>query len=211
MKSDLSNIISDLIKEDHYQGIINSEDFYFEKLKELFSGYKTYNIVQFKGKMEEFINKPPEIFHFQEFLEQNKGTAFFEFLELIGRMISICDGKGYNINNWNPYQDKRSISPAIFTQKNWTYCFFKYSLNNFSFDGWDEKTFITFQYAIRFIENPVQNVNITSQNHRGQICDYFELKNESEIITLFPDFTSLVKNGNNKGVLIASILYHASV
>lgn len=211
MGIELKSIIDDLIKEDHYQEIINSEDFYFEKLKVLFNEYKSFSIGHIKRNMEEFINNPPEIFHFQEFLDSNKETSFIEFLELIGRMITIFDGKGYNINKWNPYQDKRHISPAIFTQKNWTFCFFKYTLNNFSFDGWDEKTFITFQHAIRFIENPGQNVNITSQNHRGQICNYFELKNESEIITLFPDYASSVKNSSNQGVLIASILYHPNI
>jgi CRISPR/Cas system Type II protein with McrA/HNH and RuvC-like nuclease domain len=89
MEIELKSIINDLIKEDHYQEIINSEDFYSEKLKVLFNEYKTFSIGQLKESMEEFINNPPESFHFQEFLDRNKDTTFIEFLELIGRMITI--------------------------------------------------------------------------------------------------------------------------
>jgi len=213
MEPELDNIINDLIKEDHYQKVINSEEFFFEKLKVLFNRYKTYSIASFKDKLEEFINNPPKEFHYKEFLEKNKDSAYYEFLELIGKMTSIFDGKGYNINEWNPYPDKRYVSPAIFTQKNWAYCFFKYLLDGFSFQDWEKNRFqfITFQYAINFIENPQQNVNITSQNHRSQICEYFKLKNDSEIITLFQDYTNLIKNTDNAGVLVASILYHPNL
>ncbi|MGD0754509.1 MAG: AAA family ATPase [Bacteroidales bacterium] len=204
---ELKSNIDSFINETHYQEIINSQEFYFERLRELFNEYKSYNIDSFKNKLEAFIANPPEKFRFQDILDQNLGTAYFKFLELIGKSISVFDSKGYNINEWNPYPDKRTISSAIFTQKDWIYCLFMYKLNNFTFPGSEEKQYITFQHAVSFIENPDQNVNITSQNHRKQIVDFFNLQNESEINTLFQEYTSVVKNEINKGVLVASILY----
>lgn len=204
---DIKKKIEEFISDNYFQDIINSEEFYFSKLLELFHEYKIFDIGDFKNDLEQFVVNIPLEFKFQELLDKTNNKRFNEFLTLIGKLISIFDEKGYNSKEWNTYADKRCVSRAQFTQKNWTYCLFKYKLNNFNFLDIDQNKYRTFRYAIEFIENPEIKVNITSQNHRGQICKFFNLSNESDLILLFNEFTSLVKNKANKGVLIAGILY----
>jgi len=208
---EINDVISGFIKENYYQDVIESKDFYYDKLSELFLEYKNYEIDAFRDKLEAFIKNPPKPFHFQDMLDNNSDKAYYDFLLIIGKLVSIFDEKGYNSTEWNPYPDKRRISMAQFTQKNWTYCLFIYKLNDFTFSGLDQRTYATFRYSIEFIENPGQNVCITSQNHRNQICKYFKLENESKIITLFDHFSSTVKNENNIGVLVTRILYHPAI
>ncbi len=204
---DVQKKIEEFISDNYFQDIINSEEFYFSKLLELFNEYKIFDIEDFKNDLEQFVANIPIDFKFQDLLDKANSKRFHEFLTLIGKLISIFDEKGYNSKEWNTYADKRCVSRSQFTQKNWTYCLFKYKLNNFNFLDIEQNKYRTFRYAIEFIENPEINVNITSQNHRGQICKFFNLSNESDLILLFNEFTSLVKNKANKGVLIAGILY----
>src|ERR1700757_1378890 len=132
MSAEMDDIINSFILQDYYQRIIESESFYFDELKKLYDDYKKFDIAPFKTKIQDFIDASPGAFKFQELLDGSKGAAYHDFLLLLGKMISIFDEKGYNTAEWNPYQDKRRVSRAQFTQRNWTYCFFKYKLNSFS-------------------------------------------------------------------------------
>src|ERR1035437_9334452 len=190
---ELKTIIDSFIAEDDYQDIIHSAVYYFSELSNLFTKYKEYDITSFKKVLEDFIAIEQEDFRFQDLLNKHDKTKSYDFLLLIGKLIASFDEKGYNKNVWNPYPDKRVISRAQFTQKNWTYCFFKYKLNNFTFSGLDDIKYSTFRYAVDYILNPEKNVNITSQNHRKEIVNYFALKDEKEIINLFENYTASVK------------------
>lgn len=205
---EINEIIEGFIKQDYYQGIIDSDKFYYDELSKVYGDYKKYNVEPFKNKLEEFIEKQPDPFRFQNLLDSNINTPYYDFLMLIGKLIAMFDEKGYNKNTWNTYEDKRVVSRAQFTQRNWTYCLFKYKLNNFNFQGLEQITFSTFRYVIEFVESPEQNVNITSQGHRKQIVDHFKLATEKDIVTLFAEYTDNVKNTKNKGVLVAAIIYH---
>lgn len=206
--ADLILVEDTLIEMEPFNTIIHSEEFYYEELLSLFQKYKDYNIDTFKSKLTDFINNPLKDFKFQKLLEDSEVIPEYQnFLLLIGKMIAISDSKGYNKQKWNPYIDKRVLSKANFTQKEWTFCFFKFKINNLNFDELNPITHGAFLNAIRFIENPISNVNITSSPHRKLITGHYGLKSENEILNLFPEYTSKVKNNLNKGVLITNILY----
>jgi 5-methylcytosine-specific restriction enzyme B len=210
-KKELLELVNALSKESHIRDVIDSEIYYFEKLEVLYQTYKTFNIAPFKHKMDEFITSKQKGFKFQDLLTDNEGTDFYDFLVLIGKLTALFDAKGYNINTWNPYSDKRVISTANFTQNNWTWCLFMYKSNRFNFDNISEKTYATFINTIKFVENPSQYPSISSQGHIRQIYTYFKLNDQSEIITLFPEISKAIKNTQNIGVLISLILYHNRV
>jgi 5-methylcytosine-specific restriction endonuclease McrBC GTP-binding regulatory subunit McrB len=204
-------IINSLIEEKLFQEIIKSEQFYYEELSKVYLEYKNYNIDLFKKDLEGFVSNQPDPFKFQDLLDENIGTPYYDFLMLIGKLIAMCDEKGYNKIKWNTYEDKRVVSRAQFTQKDWTFCYFKYKLNDFTFDGLEAITYSTFRYVVAFLESPKSSVNVTSQGHRKQIVEYFNLNNEEEIISLFADYTKDVKNEKNKGVVVTSIIYQPAI
>ena len=208
---DIKAQIDSFINEDYYQNIIKNEAFYFEELSLLFEEFKNYDVSLFKEKLEYFVANSTGKFRFQDLLDENSNTPFYDFLVLIGKMIVVMDEKGYNGSLWHPYSDKRRLSRANFTQRNWTYCFIKYKLNNFTFQDIEDVKYRTFRYSVLYILDPQKNVNISSFNHREQIANYFQLGNESEITNLFDEYTSRVKSEANKGVLITSILYNPEV
>ena len=212
-KETIDKIIDSFIADAYYANIINEEKFYFEYLRDLFKSYIAFDISLFQIDLDHFTNNLPEKFSFQTLLLDNQNKPYYDLILLIGKMVSIFDAKGYNPSEWNPYQDKRRVSMAAFTQKNWTFCFLRYKLDGFTFEQINEFgiKYRTFCYAIEFISDPTININITSFNHRIQIKEYFNLSNEVEIINLFDKYTSKICNSENISFLITNILYHPRI
>lgn len=210
IKSELETIVESIITEPLFQNIINSNEFYFEELVKLYNVFKQDDISSFRTILSDF--KEQKNFKFQTLLDENiSNVSYYNFLVLIGKMVAIFDEKGYNKTNWNPYEDKRRICRATFTQQSWTYCFINFKLNNNSHEQLTETRFLPFKFCINYIEDAINNLPIVSHAHRTQISNYFKLDNETEIKDLFENYTNLVKNENNKTVFISCILYNAKV
>ncbi|MDD3878133.1 MAG: AAA family ATPase [Bacteroidales bacterium] len=207
IKIDISKILSDKIKEPFFVKIIQNDEFHFEKLREMFNLYKKFDVRTIKAQIESFLTNPPEPFNFQKLLDSQVNTTFSEFLLLIGKMISIFDAKGYNSAVWNPYNDKRSVSLSQTTQKIWTIVLFQYKLNGFTFNNLNKSIYNSAINSIKFIEDPENNVSISSENHRTQIRNYFKLNDVNEILSLFAKYSSNIKNNDNKAVLATHLLY----
>ncbi len=190
--------------------IIQSEEFYFDRLSALFEEYKHFDVTPFKEKLGTFERKQNG-FSFKQLLEDNTGTQYYEFLLLIGKMVAYIDEKGYNKRVWNLNPDLHVISLAGLRQDDWTYCFFQYKLRNHSFWDFETKSFLSFQNVIEYIVDPENQVGVTSPGHRQQISKYFGLSSEAEIATLFPEFTSRIRNPLNRGALVTNILYNPGI
>ncbi len=214
-KEELDNLIQAFIGNEYFGKIINSEEFYFQRLLDLYNEYKAFDTSSFDDKLQDFIENPPAKFNFQKLLDETSHALYYDFFLLIGKMIAVFDEKGYNTTEWNPYDDGRRISRAGLRQDKWTYAFLKYKLNGFNFDGLDAGTYNTFKNSIAFIEEPANHLNVTSNNHRKFISEYFLNKSDdfqdADIISLFEAYCPPLVNPVNKGVLVTNILYRPSI
>ena len=99
-----------LLNDEMIKKIIESKEFFYQKLKDYFQSYMRFDISD--RELNELLNivenKRP--FSFKELIEQD--YKYKDILQLIGKMISIFDANGYNKNIWNPYDDKRVIAKA---------------------------------------------------------------------------------------------------
>ncbi|XRE42328.1 Putative endonuclease [Tenacibaculum discolor] len=202
--------IKSLLQTRHFQKLLTQEDFYFQKLTDLYQEYKAFDTTLINQEVANIANTiNHKNFNFQKLLDTSEGTLK-EYLLLLGKMIAIFDEKGYNKQLWNPYEDKRNISRAMFRQNLWTKYFLEYKIDDFSTDFLN-KTPDAFKYSIKYILAPETNLNIVSKSHRDDIITYFELKSDDQLITLFSNELKNLYNPKNKGVIISSLLYNSDI
>lgn len=196
-----------------YDAIIESKDFWFQELTNLFEQYKSFDVIPFKDEIIKSLDKlmSREKFGFQGFIDEIKNPEYLKFILLIGKMIAICDQKGYNKVVWNPYEDKRHISLAQFTQKNWTICFMLYKLNGYILEKIPKQTFGTFHNAINYLNDPASHFTITSANIKDLIFKYFDVTSEEKLKQVLSQFVPNTKNPLNQTFLYSSLLFDSEM
>lgn len=202
--------VETLLQTPHFTSLIKSDEFYFQKLTDLFEDYKEFDLKLIEKDITDYLNNEPEKFNFQQLLDNSKG-AFKDFIFLLGKMIAVFDEKGYNTRVWNPYEDGRRVSRSMLSQRYWTYNLLEYKLSGFNHDKLQSHKNVAFTYSINFINNPEHQVSIVSKNHRKEIVGCFNLKNDNEIIDLFSNEIESLKNQKNKGVILSHLLYNKEI
>ena len=193
--------------QDELEKIQQSEDFYYSKLQEVFNQYKSYQISE--KDLEDLI-KQTTVHHFKydRFLSHNKEHE--KFLLLIGKIIAMSDLRGYNKNEWNEYSDQRVLADSRVRQNIWARNLLKYKITS------NLKTLTSsVANAIRFIEDPKNNLTQLSRNHRIMTSKNL-LKKRYDNSTYFEDIKKYfedeiknhpLKNEENLGVLLSVFLY----
>ena len=97
------------------KNVIESEEFYFEKLRKVFNDFKNFKISN--DEINKLLNQIEKNFSFQDFLNNNPDEK--DFILLIGKIIAMADYNGYNKNEWNKYKDKRVVAKASIRQNDW--------------------------------------------------------------------------------------------
>lgn len=120
--------VQEIITTPHFQSLINSDVFYFQKLTDLFEEYKNFELETIPNDFLVRIKNKSFPFNFKKLLDEAEGS-FKEFLLLIGKMITVFDEKGYNTREWNPYEDRRRMSRSMLSQRFWTYYLIDYKLS----------------------------------------------------------------------------------
>lgn len=203
-------IVNRLLKTPHFESLIENELFYFQQLTDLFEEYKSFDIKLIENEITDYLNNEPEKFNFQQLLDNSKGF-FKDFILLLGKMIAVFDEKGYNKRIWNLHEDRRVVSRSMLSQRYWTFSLLEYKLSNFDEVKLQSHNNVAFKYSINFINNPENQTNIVSKNHRKEIVNFFNIENDDKIIELFSDEIFDLKNLKNKGVIISHILYNKEV
>lgn len=185
----------------------NCEDFFYQKLEDVFLEFENFIIDNIQ--IEELINnldfKP---FSFEFFLKNNSKNK--EIILLIGKIVAMSDLNGFNKNEWNLYNDKRTLARASVRQNDWTK-----NLLIYKRDKTTDNLTISVANAIKYIKNPKTNVTQLSINQRQLVSknffnkEYFpavyfsNLSNYFHIeLNKFP-----LKNEKNLGLLISLLLY----
>ncbi|MFX4241844.1 McrB family protein [Aliarcobacter butzleri] len=198
-----------LLNDEMIKKIIESKEFFYQKLKDYFQSYMRFDISD--NELNELLNivenKRP--FSFKELIEQD--YKYKDILELIGKMISIFDANGYNKNIWNPYDDKRVIAKANVRQNIWTKNLIVYKLTK----DITKLSSDSVKNAILYIQNPKMNLTQLSEEHRRETSKKL-LKNEynpdkyfEDIKNYFKDIFEDIKlnNDDNMGFLLSYIIY----
>ena len=102
-------------KIEEIKKVIESEEFYFEKLRKVFNDFENYQISN--DEIDKLLNQIEKRFSFQDFLNNNPDKK--DFILLIGKIIAMADYNGYNKHKWNEYEDKRIIAKASIRQNDW--------------------------------------------------------------------------------------------
>lgn len=190
--------------------LCTSNIFYFSKLKDLWNQFKNYNIQD--NNVNEIINELETMkpFSFQRFLDSySDDYTTYDFILLIGKIISIIDLQAYNKNIWNPYDDKRVIAKSFIRQNKWTMYLLQYKINIIN----DFPKII--KNTIELIETPRKGLTQLSENHREQVSkNLLKIKYNSE--TYFEDLKNYFEdeygefelpNMDNIGVLLGALVY----
>lgn len=187
--------------------VVNSEEFYYQKLQNKFNEFKEYQISNEDiNILIDNLNFKP--FSFDEYLKNN--SKFSDFILIIGHIVATSDLNGYNKSDWNLYEDKRVIAKAGVRQNDWTKNLLKYKLER-SFNNLTE----SIKNAILYIESPENNLTQLSINHKKLVARNllkieFDEKNYFKNLEIFfkDELQKYeLKNQKNYGLLISLFLY----
>jgi 5-methylcytosine-specific restriction protein B len=187
--------------------IVNDENFYFSILRNNLEKFENIPYSKYRMEIEEVLSNIDNAeFSYQKLLDKYGSSSFYDFLMLIGELISILDEKAYNKNLFNPYSDNRVIAKSNFSQKDWLISFFKYKKENNHYALLTEKGEKAFINSIEYIKKPLEYLAFSSDNRRKMLYDYFKVKSDSELLMLFEDELKICKNSENKSILLTKFL-----
>jgi 5-methylcytosine-specific restriction protein B len=128
--------------------VVESEEFYFQKLRDKLTEFKNYEISDEDVEMLIYDAKKKG-FKFDDYFKKHQ--KFKEFIFLLGQIIATITI--YKRKEWNLYEDKRIIAGSSVHQDIWTKRLLEYKLK-----GNKENLPISIKNAILYIENPERNL-----------------------------------------------------
>lgn len=196
--------------KEELRAIADSEEYYYEELEKTFKEFSDFKISDMKidsliKEVEEFYKKSESKNKFLDFIDKNQENRYL--LELIGKVISMCDLNASNKDKFNPYGDKRAIAKAGVRQHDWIINLLKYKKNI--------DVSPTIKAAIEFIENPLENLTALSQNHKNHISEkllgkkYNKASFVKDVRHYFRNETDkhFIKNEKNINIIIGKLIY----
>ncbi len=219
-----------------YKNIIESEEFYFQKARDVLERLKEYGKkpqrVVSNAKEELISGEEVRYKLYKELNEQwkkrgdKKTNAFLIFLKdnhpklaplysLICQFISYVDKNAWNRQILNEYEDKRCIAKTGISQTYLISQFLEFALNSFNLDS--ELPPRTMYRVIDYLYSPNLNFNITSNRHRSSISNYFLGEDytyesfDTRLIEFFEKYGYLVLNPENLTLLYTVIIYDESI
>ena len=210
-------IAKKLISSGAVDYLINEEDYYFQKLEDLFEEFKRFDT---SGIKTELVNDVLGVylkngsFSYEQFLKYHeKKPQIQAFILLIGKIVSYCDDKAYNKKIWNQYNPHRVLAKAMVTMPRWVIGFLEYKLGSSNIADIEPSVI----HAIQFIENPEYNLSMLSDKHRRFVShyilqqDYDSSTFENSVFHYFSPLNLTVTNRKNIGHLISRILYDQEI
>lgn len=202
-----------MVNSERINLLVSSEEYYFEKLENIFKSFEDYQISN--DKIDILIDSVSSFYKasdlknnkFLEFIEENK--EYKEFLELIGQIISICDLNASNKDVFNPYDDKRTIAKAGVRQNDWIINLLKYKKI-----GLDEVS-PSIKATLEYIKKPMNNLTVLSENHKKLISEKLLKTKYSKdtFIQLIKEYFTEeiskynIKNQKNTNIIISNLIY----
>ena len=217
MKQEIREKIIMGLEDNSIKDIINCEEFYFEKAINKYNEFMS--LLKLGEKVtEELIIKVKELraannFNYINFIKEfDINSNEYKVLLCIGELVAHIDFQGANKNEFNKYDDKRTIAKAYVRQNDWVINLLNYKEN----EKLDELSG-TIRNALKFLLDPYKNINVLSERHRDLIGIVLFSNpsindNFSEyIINEFSELNINVKNEINRTIVYEKLIYNKEV
>jgi MoxR-like ATPase len=151
-----------------------SNDFYFLKAHETLDQFKTFNLDTAKYEMvsDSFKNRATienKKLRYHQVVESFEDEELKKFGICLGKLVTYLDTKGDYKHVWNEYNPPRSIAQAGIWMGDWVSNLIQYKKNGNTYENVSE----SIVNAISYIEDPINNVPIISESHKGQVIRNF--------------------------------------
>lgn len=195
--------INSLIQSPRIQGVISSEEFYFQKGQDALKKWLEMDVdSELKESLIKFSTD------YNQFIEIAELEPSFEKIKrLLFEIISYCDDKARDKNLLNQYDDKRILAKASVRMNNWIEGLIRLKFKNDNIKG------ASILNAFNYLLSPRENSTILSSNHREMIAEnLLEKPFDSEqfvkeLQDYFSQFNLSVKNQDNYTYLLSCIIY----
>ncbi len=214
---DLKEGLRDYIERGFRKNVLELDDFYLEKAREVFKKFKDFG----PSEIPSFYNAILQNFNdfdgtYKNFLPTlEEFSKEYQIVELIGILIAHFDYHGYNKKIWNQNKDNRVIAKASVRQNDWlkTLLQYKESGNDISKikDG-------SVKNALVYIEDPNNGLPLLSEKQREMfsknvlhqqvfISDHFV----KDLLDYFKEVDVPVMCKENRTGYISSFLYDEGI
>ncbi len=217
MKQEIKEKLLAALGENGIKEIIDCEEFYFKKAIDKYNEFM--NLPKLGESItNELISKVKGLslannFNYMNFLNEFKQDSLeYKVLLCLGELVAHIDFQGANKNQFNKYEDKRTIAKAYVRQNNWTI-----NLLGYKEEEKLENLPGTIRNAVKFILYPHNNLNVLSERHREligivlfgnpSINDNFS----EYIINEFSELNITVKNEVNRTIVYERLIYNNEV
>jgi len=205
MKLKLKNRIITILNSETIQSILHLEEFYFQKAKDALDYF-----LQLEVKDE------TKLFLLENRKNYNELKQLFEHdaeLTVFGRailtVISYCDSRADRKNEFNQYDDFRTLAMASVRMNFWVKQLITYKFERIFTNG-------SIKNAIEYLLVPEENFTMLSENHRSQLSENLFMKRydedtfQNDFINFFCGFSIVVTNPQNYTHLLTMITYNIS-
>jgi len=205
MDLNLQNKISEYLKAERNQAIINSDEFYFQKAQDELQ--KFLNLEVREEEKQILIAKKKNYEELKKLFQDSE--EFSEFGKTIFSLVSYCDLKAYKKNELNQYNDKRVLASAFVRMNNWLEQLITYKFEGQLSEG-------SVKNAMEYLLNPEDHFTMLSENHRSLISENLFKKSynkstfKQDFIDFFSGLSIPVRNPVNYTHLLSCLSYDIS-
>jgi len=194
--------IGDILKTGKLSSIMEAEEFYFQKAKDTLNALKNHKFNE-EDRLN-LLNNRKEYNFLKELFEND--SQFMSFGHDVFSLIAYCDAKAHRKNQLNKYDDRRVLALAFVRMNNWVDQIISYKFGETLQEG-------SIKNAIEYLEKPIDNFTMLSENHRKQISenlfvkDYSRSNFKQNFAAYFSELSLTVKNPENYTHLLSRIAY----
>ncbi|RXG27536.1 McrB family protein [Leeuwenhoekiella palythoae] len=195
--------INSLIQTPWMQGLIASEEFYFQKGQD---ALKKWIEMDVESELKESLIKYST--NYNQFLEIAESNPNFKKIKnLLCEIISYCDSNARDKNLLNQYDDNRVLAKASVRMNKWIEGLIRTKFKNGEIKG------ASILNALNYLLLPQENSTILSRNHREMISENLFVKSFNseqfveELKAYFEQCNISVKNQDNYTYLLSCIIY----
>ncbi|MDR6157139.1 5-methylcytosine-specific restriction protein B [Chryseobacterium sp. SLBN-27] len=205
MDINLQNKISEYLKAERNQAIINSDEFYFQKAQDELQ--KFLNLEVREEEKQILIANKKKYEELKKLFQDSE--EFYEFGKTIFSLVSYCDLKAYKKNELNQYDDKRVLASAFVRMNNWLEQLITYKFEGQLSEG-------SVKNAMEYLLHPEDHFTMLSENHRSLISENLFKKSynkstfKQDFIDFFSGLSIQVKNPVNYTHLLSCLSYDIS-
>lgn len=205
MDLNLQNKISEYLKAERNQAIINSDGFYFQKAQDELQKFLDLEVREEEKQI--LIAKKKKYEELKKLFQNSE--EFYEFGKTIFSLVSYCDLKAYKKNELNQYDDKRVLASAFVRMNNWLEQLITYKFEGQLSEG-------SVKNAMEYLLHPEDHFTMLSENHRSLISENLFKKSynkstfKQDYIDFFSGLSIQVKNPVNYTHLLSCLSYDIS-